>query len=67
MKRTERHHLKKNEFETLTLQVLDLLGEKRREATTIILVLAVIGLGAASYWAWHQHTRTKRTGCSPKR
>ena len=62
MKRTERHHLKKNEFETLTLQAVDLLGAKRREATIAVLVLAVIGLGAASYWAWHQHTEDKAHG-----
>src|SRR5258708_5624688 len=56
MKRTERHHLKKNEFEVITLQVMDLFSAKRREVTTLALVLAVIGLCGAGYWAWHQHT-----------
>jgi tetratricopeptide (TPR) repeat protein len=55
MKRTERRHLKQNEFEAITLQALDLLGEKRREITTVIAVVAVIGLVAALYWAWRQH------------
>ena len=59
MKRTERHHLKKNEFEVLTLQAMSLFSTKRREVTTILLVAAVIGLCGASYWAWHQHTEDK--------
>src|SRR5437764_979342 len=59
MKRTERHHLKKNEFEVLTLQAMDMFSAKRREVTTIVLVLAVIGLGAAGYWAWHPRTEDK--------
>jgi tetratricopeptide (TPR) repeat protein len=55
MKRTERQHLKKNEFEVLAYQAIDLFTAKRREATTVAVVLAVIGLAAASYWGWHQH------------
>src|SRR6266436_830244 len=59
MKRTERHHLKKNEFEVLTLQVMSLFSTKRREVTTILLVVALVGLCGAAYWAWHQHTEDK--------
>ena len=55
MKRTERRHLKQNEFEAVTLRALDLLGEKRRELTTVVAVVAVIGLVAAADWAWRQH------------
>jgi len=57
MKRTERRHLKQNEFEAITLQALDLLGEKRTEITTVVLVVAVIGLVVAVYWGWRQHVR----------
>jgi len=57
MKRTERHHLKQNEFEAVTLQAIDLMGEKRREITTVLLVVAVIGLVAAIYYGWHQHVQ----------
>src|SRR5215467_320189 len=57
MKRTERRHLKQNEFEAVTMQALDLLGEKRREITTVVLVLAAVGLVAAVYWAYRQHVR----------
>ena len=59
MKRTERHHLKQNEFRHITLQVMDLFATKRREVTTILFVVAVAGLGGASYWAWHQHIEDK--------
>jgi TolA-binding protein len=59
MKRTERRHLKKNEVRTLTMQVIDAFTTRRRELTTGILVVAVIGLGAASWWAWHQRTQDK--------
>lgn len=59
MKRTERRHLKQNEFQTLTMQALDMLGEKRRELTTTILVVAVLGLVAAGWWAWRQRTQDK--------
>jgi len=59
MKRTERHHLKKNEFGNLTMQVVDAFTTKRREVTTGLVVAAVIGLGALSYWVWHQRTLDK--------
>jgi len=59
MKRTERRHLKQNEFETIAMQVLDVVGAKRREVMTVLLVVAVIGAGVASYWGWHQHTEDK--------
>jgi len=59
MKRTERRHLKQNEFQTVTMQALDMLGEKRRELTTTILVVAVVGLIGAGWWAWRQHTQDK--------
>ncbi len=57
MKTKERRHLKQNEFEAFTMQVLDLLGENRREATTVIVVAAVIALIGFSWWAWRQHTQ----------
>jgi tetratricopeptide (TPR) repeat protein len=59
MKRTERKHLKQNEFEVLAYQVLDLFGANQRELTTIGLVLGAIAIVGASYWGWHQHTQDK--------
>jgi tetratricopeptide (TPR) repeat protein len=57
MKRTERRHLKQNEFEAVTLQALDLLGEKRREITTVVLVVAAVALVAGVYWTYRQHVQ----------
>jgi len=59
MKRTERHHLKKNEMGSLAAQVIDAFTTKRREVTTVLLVVAVVGLGVASYWGWRQFTSDK--------
>jgi tetratricopeptide (TPR) repeat protein len=59
MKRTERHHLKKNEFEVLTLQALDAFGANRREITTVAIVLAVIAIVGGSYWGWRQYRQDK--------
>ena len=59
MKRTERHHLKKNEFEVLTVQAVDLLTSKKREATTLIAIILVIAVAAGGYWFWHQHEQDK--------
>jgi len=55
MKRTERRHLKQNEFEVVTLQALELLGERRRELSMVGLVVGVIALVGGVYWVWHQH------------
>src|SRR5215472_17236487 len=62
MKRTERRHLKQNEFEAVTLQALDLLGEKRREITTVVTVLAVVGIIFGAYWMWRQHVQDASHG-----
>jgi len=59
MKRTERRHLKQNEFQQAVTQALDMLGERRSELTRTVLVLAVIGLAAASYYAWYQYRQDK--------
>ncbi|HXD75310.1 MAG TPA: tetratricopeptide repeat protein [Vicinamibacterales bacterium] len=55
MKRTERRHLKQNEFQDAFNQTVDMLGERRSEVTTTLLVVAVIGLAAAIGYAWYQH------------
>ena len=59
MKRTERHHLKQNEAEAIAVQAINLFATKRREVTTVLAIVAAIGLGAASYWAWHTHEQDK--------
>jgi len=59
MKRTERRHLKQNEFQEVFTQAVDMIGERRSELTKTLLVVAVIGLGAASYWGWYQYRQDK--------
>jgi tetratricopeptide (TPR) repeat protein len=55
MKRAERRHLKQNEFEVVTLQALELLGERRRELSMVAIVAAAIAVVVGGYWIWHQH------------
>ncbi len=59
MKRKERRHLKQNEFEELTMQALDFFQARRREVTSVLAVVAAIGLVAASVWAWYQHRQDR--------
>jgi len=59
MKRTERHHLKQNEFQTLALQVVNGLGQNRGLVGRGVLIVAVIGLGVGVYSAIHQRTQDK--------
>ena len=59
MKRTERRHLKQNEFEHLALRILDALGARQRELTSTILVVALVAVGGGGYWVWHQRTQDK--------
>jgi tetratricopeptide (TPR) repeat protein len=59
MKRTERHHLKQNEFEALALQVVDAWTRNRRQVTMGAAVVAVLALGAAGYWGLRQRTQDK--------
>jgi len=55
MKRTERRHLKQNEFQEVVTQALDLLGARRSELTKTIAALAVVAVAAGGYWLWHQY------------
>src|SRR5580765_4500987 len=59
MKRTERHHLKKNDLGALTRQVTDTLEGHRSEATWIVGALLVVGVAAFGYWAWHQRVESR--------
>src|SRR5580765_6784495 len=59
MKRTERHHLKKNDLGALTRQVTDTLEGHRSEATWIVGALLVVGVAAFGYWAWHERVESR--------
>lgn len=59
MKRAERRHLKQNELHSLTRQVQDSIEEHRNEATWIAVAVAVIGIAAFGYYAWHERTESR--------
>lgn len=52
MKRAERHHLKENELAHLARTAQQVVGERRSQATTIVLVAGVILAGVIGYFAW---------------
>jgi TolA-binding protein len=59
MKTTERHHLKENELNKLARQARETVGARRGETTTIIAVVAVVGVLALGYFGWREHVQTK--------
>jgi tetratricopeptide (TPR) repeat protein len=59
MKRTERRHLKENELQAFARQARETLEERRREAAAIVAILAVIGVVALGYYAWHERRQSK--------
>lgn len=62
MKRTERRHLKQNEFQEVVTQALDMLGERQREATMAIVAVAVVGVIAAVVYGIYQYRQDKAHG-----
>ena len=59
MKRTERHHLKENEVRLLTQQARALVTSHTRETTAVMVALAVIGVLAIGYYAWHERLQAR--------
>src|SRR6266508_2940380 len=59
MKRTERHHLKENELQTLARDARERFEAKRRETTAISGIVAVVGAIAVGYLAWRERVQTK--------
>jgi TolA-binding protein len=59
MKRTERHHLKTNAAEAMTLQAIHFFTSKRREATALVAIVGVVAVLGGGYWFWHQHEQDK--------
>jgi len=62
MKRTERRHLKQNEFQEVVGQALDMMGERRSELTRTALIVAVIALAGAVYYGWYSYRQDKAHG-----
>ncbi len=59
MKRTERRHLKENELQTLAREARERLESKGRETLAVVVILAVIGVAAVAYFAWHERVQTR--------
>ena len=59
MKRTERQHLKENELRTLAREARDRFAARRRETTSAIAVMLVIGSIAVAFFAWRERVQTK--------
>src|SRR6059058_5424653 len=59
MKRTERHHLKENELDLLTRHAREAIAARKRETTAAIGALAIIGVAALAYYAWHERRESR--------
>jgi len=59
MKRAERRHLKENELQAFARQARDTYQERRREATTLVAIVVVVGAVAIGYFAWREHVSSK--------
>jgi tetratricopeptide (TPR) repeat protein len=63
MKRIERHKLKENEFARTVAQARDVITDRQREITTVIVV-AVVALAAVGGYLWWQKSRAARSNAS---
>jgi TolA-binding protein len=59
MKRAERHHLKQNELERLTMQARKAISERTPAATGVLVALLVVAVAGAGYYAWRAHVQSR--------
>jgi TolA-binding protein len=59
MKRTERRHLKENELRHVAREALDRFEEHRGQTMTVVIVVAVLGVLTAGYFAWRERVQTR--------
>ena len=57
MKRTERRHLKDNELERWAANVAEMIEERKRELTTAVVAVLVIGGAVLGYLLYHNHVQ----------
>jgi TolA-binding protein len=62
MKRAERHHLKQNELERLTIQARNALAERTRVTTGVLIALLVLAIAGIGYYAWSQRVQSRAHG-----
>jgi predicted negative regulator of RcsB-dependent stress response len=59
MKRTERHHLKKDELQNLMRRAQEAFETRRGEMTTVVVLVAVLVVAAVGWVAWRERGQTK--------
>ncbi len=59
MKRAERHHLKQNELERLTIQARKALTERTATTTGVLVALLVVAALGIGYYAWRGHVQSR--------
>ena len=62
MKTKERHHLKDNELRNFAVQAGLTLSGRRKETTTLVVAVVIVGALAAGYLGWREHVQTKAHG-----
>ena len=53
MKRTERHHLKQNEFAHLALTTRDAIQDRQRQILWLLAAVIVVAAAGTGYYVWH--------------
>jgi TolA-binding protein len=62
MNRTERHHLKENEIQTLVRGSREALESRGRETLGLIVIGIVVVAAAVGYYGWREHVQAKAHG-----
>ena len=59
MKRTERHHLKENEFATFAASVRETVDARRSQVLGLLVAVIAISAAAFGYFAWRSNVESK--------
>ncbi len=62
MKRTERHKLKENEFARTVEQAREVLGERSRDITVVLVVAVALIAAIGGYFAWRSSQQSRASG-----
>ena len=54
MKRTERHHLKENEFAQLAMRTRNVVQDRQRQIVTAVVAVVVVAVAFLGYMAWQR-------------